>query len=54
LGNFKNDLPSGNGKATYNNGDIYYGMFYKGLRSGKGDLVCKNAKKIYTGDWVND
>jgi hypothetical protein len=54
LGNFKNDLPSGKGKAIYNNGDEYHGSFYQGERNGRGDLICKNTKKFYTGDWIND
>lgn len=43
-GNFKNDLPSGTGKAIYNNGDEYHGLFYQGERNGRGDLVCSNKK----------
>lgn len=43
-GNFKKDLPSGMGKAIYNNGDEYHGLFYQGQRSGRGDLVCSKKK----------
>ena len=52
-GNWKEDLPEGNGKYIDKDGKYYIGEFKKGLKKGKGIDYDKNDKIIYEGDFIN-
>ena len=50
-GNFENDLPNGDGKIIYKNGDEFKGKFMNGKKEGKGILNLKANRKIIEGEW---
>ena len=52
-GEFFNDLFNGEGKITYENGDVFNGHWVDGLKHGYGELRSKNGK-IYKGQYEND
>jgi len=47
------DMPHGEGRMIYSNGDVYEGMWFIGLRSGYG-VVTKRNGDHFEGHWVND
>ena len=52
-GEMIDNIPTGNGKAKYNDGSIYEGYFEKGLRHGKGKMIFPDGY-TYIGDYVNN
>jgi len=48
-----NGKSNGNGKFTYNNGEVYEGDWVDGKRQGKGKFTYKSGD-VYEGDWVNN
>ena len=44
----------GEGKYTFNSGDLYIGHFSKGKKHGKGKLIYKASGDEYEGDWLLD
>lgn len=52
IGEFKFDLPWGNGDMTFQNGDHYVGQFVKGNFEGNGIMYYKNGD-IYDGQWLH-
>jgi hypothetical protein len=52
-GQMQYKLPNGNGKAVYQNKDVYEGAFNKGLKDGKGKMTFSDGY-IYTGDYLHD
>jgi len=57
------DLPQGEGRMIYANGDIYEGQWHEGKRNGYGALTKYNLNEYklnrrngdhYEGQWVND
>ncbi len=54
IGNLRNYLPYGVGKAFYSNGSYYHGSFKNGLKEGEGILYDKNRMVINNGKWKND
>ena len=57
MGNFKNDLPHGQGTYQYKNGDLYVGEWAEGKRNGKGSYahsVGDWETDLYVGDFKND
>lgn len=54
-GKFKEGLPEGKGKYTYQNGNVFTGNFKKGLKHGEGKFDYSIAGKSYTqkGYWSN-
>lgn len=54
-GEFKNGLPDGKGKYTYENGNNFSGYFTKGLKNGKGVFNYSINGQSFTqkGYWVN-
>jgi hypothetical protein len=48
-GNLTNNIPNGNGKIIYENGDTYMGEWKNGYSHGRGQSSCKNF--VYKGDW---
>jgi hypothetical protein len=55
-GEFRNGLPEGKGKYTWENGDYYDGSWKKGQKEGKGELHrFKGGKEtLVTGYWRKD
>lgn len=53
VGAWKNDYKHGKGTFKYANGDVYEGMFEKGLRSGPGTYKFHGGPKI-AGHYKND
>ena len=51
--NTKNNY-EGYGKIMFENGEYYIGEFKKGLRNGKGILICKNERLLYFGNFVDN
>jgi outer membrane lipoprotein-sorting protein len=53
-GEFKNGLPDGKGKYTYENGNVYNGYFTEGLKNGKGVFTFSIGGNTITqkGYWV--
>ena len=49
----ENGVPHGEGKITYEEGDVYEGELVDGKRSGKGKMTYKNGN-IYEGEWAED
>ena len=47
-GKFKEGLPEGKGKYTYQNGNVFTGNFKKGLKHGEGKFDYSIAGKSYT------
>ncbi|MDR0552979.1 MAG: hypothetical protein LBG13_02710 [Holosporales bacterium] len=54
VGDWKNNLPNGNGKVAYADGDVcaYVGEFKGGLPNGEGKVVLENGN-VYVGRLVN-
>ena len=52
-GEFFNNLFNGEGKITYENGDVFNGHWVDGLKHGYGELRSKNGK-VYKGQYEND
>ena len=52
-GAWKNDRKEGRGTQTYQNGDVYEGLFLLGLRHGVGTLRTADGE-TYSGDWKAD
>jgi hypothetical protein len=52
-GEFKNGLPEGQGKYTWQNGDYYFGGWRKGLKEGKGEmhLPVNGMDSVIYGYW---
>lgn len=48
-----NNLPHGNGRMVYVNGDIYIGLWEHGKANGRGTLTTQSGS-TYEGQWVND
>ena len=47
IGNFKDGLPDGRGKYTYQNGNTYYGFWKNGLKHGQGRYkYFANGKEV--------
>jgi len=42
----------GDGKLTWENGDVYIGQFHLGYRHGSGTLLSGNANLRYEGEWA--
>lgn len=56
-GDFKNGIPDGNGKYTWNNKNVFEGKYVKGLREGKGIMTFKRAgaqDSVVEGYWKKD
>ena len=53
-GEFKNKRREGYGKYTTNDGVYYIGLFYKGLRHGKGADYYKNKTIMHEGEFIKD
>lgn len=55
-GTFKNGLPNGTGKYTWQNGDYYTGEWRKGMKEGKGELhrTVNGKEAVVTGFWKKD
>ena len=47
-------MKQGFGKFFWDNGNVYYGDFLKGKRTGKGKFTWKKSGDIYEGDNVDD
>ena len=41
--NWANDMPEGNGKCIWEDGNYYIGQFKNGLRNNKGKIYYKNG-----------
>lgn len=52
-GEFKDNVPDGQGTFNYVDGSVYNGMFAKGVRCGKGCLKLGDVLS-YQGQWEND
>ena len=52
-GDFKNDIPHGEGTFMYSDGSIYYGKFKNGKSDGQGIKTWKDGKE-YAGSFQND
>lgn len=50
-GEFRNNLPHGEGKFYFDNGDVYIGGFLGGKFHGRGKLICKNGEVRYDGEY---
>jgi hypothetical protein len=53
-GKFKNGLPWGIGKYTWENGDYFEGRWKKGMRNGKGVYYCEATEEKIEGLWKED
>ncbi len=55
-GDFKNGLPNGTGKYTWQNGDYYIGEWKKGMKEGKGEIhkAVGGAETVTKGYWKKD
>ena len=51
---FKKDLPNGEGRVLYPNGDEFNGNFDFGLKNGVGILNLRREKKVIKGKWKDD
>jgi hypothetical protein len=47
------NLPHGEGRMIFKNGDVYEGMWFEGKRSGYG-VMTKRCGDHFEGHWVND
>jgi len=54
-GYFKNGLPEGNGKYTYENGNVFSGSWSKGVKDGQGEFIyyINGTKYFQKGFWKN-
>ena len=52
VGQWKNGKPHGQGKYTYENGDVYEGEWNYGVRNGQGKMSYNNGN-VYEGEWKN-
>ncbi|KAF4652594.1 hypothetical protein FOL47_011002, partial [Perkinsus chesapeaki] len=50
----KRQSSSGEGYATWDNGDEYVGQWLHGKRHGRGRYVCPSRNIVYDGNWSND
>jgi len=56
-GDFKNGIPDGSGKYTWNNKNAFEGRYVKGLREGKGTMTFRQANgqdSVVEGYWKKD
>jgi len=53
-GDFKNNMPDGNGKYIWEDGSYYIGPWVKGLKHGKGKLYYANNNIKYDGNYNLD
>lgn len=53
-GGFDKDQASGEGLLRLPNGDVYQGMFQRGLRHGVGAQVYRSTGERYQGHWSED
>tara|TARA_B100000902_G_C27167048_1_gene841760 strand:+ start:257 stop:724 length:468 start_codon:yes stop_codon:yes gene_type:complete len=52
VGEWWNDIPSGQGTVIWADGSIYVGEFIKGMYSGEGTLLTNDA--FYVGEFIKD
>tara|TARA_B100000965_G_scaffold378671_1_gene373797 strand:- start:349 stop:873 length:525 start_codon:yes stop_codon:yes gene_type:complete len=52
IGNFWNEIPSGEGTVIWSDGSIYVGKFNEGMYSGKGTLITNRS--LYIGEFNED
>jgi len=56
-GEFKNGIPDGQGRYTWNNKNVFEGKYLKGLREGKGKMIMKRdgaQDSVVEGFWKKD
>jgi len=57
VGEFKAGLPDGNGTYTWNNGNVFKGVWIKGIREGVGSMAYRREGKrdsVVNGVWKKD
>ena len=52
-GELKDGKRNGKGKYTYQNGDVYEGMWSDDVKDGYGKLIFENDSKTYVGDFIS-